>query len=71
MVLKSCKGEVCRTPWTTLHPDGKVRNLGQALASDYDAFYTTQPRISFTGCKLGYLISSEGPQKPLPFHIGD
>jgi hypothetical protein len=27
MVLKSCKGDTCRKPWTALHPSGDVASL--------------------------------------------
>ena len=33
MVMKSCKGDQCRLPWSTLHPGGKVSNLGDAMNS--------------------------------------
>ncbi|KAK5047192.1 hypothetical protein LTR84_006714 [Exophiala bonariae] len=71
MVLKSCKGEQCLKPWKTLHPDGSVYTLSQALAPEYDEFYATQPKVAFTACEIGYIVRSEGPQKILPFHIGD
>lgn len=63
MVLKSCEGDACRYPWRQLHPGGKVNTLAEALRSDYDEFYSNQPKVSFSACELGYIISSEGPQK--------
>jgi len=64
MVLKSCKGPQCTQPWKTLHPDGSVHSLVDALDSKYDAFYASQPKVQFAECALGYLIQSEGPQTP-------
>ncbi|KAH8172464.1 sulfatase domain-containing protein [Sarocladium implicatum] len=67
MVLKSCKGETCIRPWDSLHPDGAVNSLTEALHDQFDAFYTTQPKVSFTSCELGYLVEAEGPQAVFPF----
>lgn len=63
MVLKSCKADSCRDPWYTLHPGGRVNSLTDALSPEFDAFYQEQPKTSFSKCELGYIISSEGPQK--------
>jgi N-acetylglucosamine-6-sulfatase len=62
MVLKSCKAGSCREPWSTLHPDGKIKTLNHALHGSFDAFYEKQPKVSFSSCQLGYLRSEEGPQ---------
>ena len=67
MVLKSCKGQTCVKPWETLHPEGNVRNLEDAMDPKYDDFYIGQPRVSFSECAPGYLINVEGPQDVLPF----
>ncbi|KFY03339.1 hypothetical protein O988_01570 [Pseudogymnoascus sp. VKM F-3808] len=62
-VLKSCKGEVCVKPWETLHPEGDVHTLHDALSASFDNFYEIeQTRVSFTSCEPGYIISAEGPQ---------
>lgn len=62
-VLKSCKGKVCVKPWETLHPEGDVHTLQDALSSSFDSFYENeQTRVSFTSCEPGYIISAEGPQ---------
>lgn len=62
LVLKSCKGSVCVKPWESLHPQGNVQSLPDALASRFDTFYTTQQRVRFNRCEAGYIIDSEGPQ---------
>ena len=62
MVLKSCKGQECHEPWVTLHPKSNIKNLKQALESDYDVFYESQPKVSYSSCQLGYLVDAEGPQ---------
>ncbi|KAI8319258.1 alkaline phosphatase-like protein, partial [Martensiomyces pterosporus] len=38
-VLYNCKAEVCKFPWRTLHKDGKVNSLGDALDAKYDGYY--------------------------------
>lgn len=63
LVLKSCGGDACRHPWRQLHPAGKVGNLADALATGFDRFYENQPKVSFSSCEKGYIISAEGPQK--------
>ncbi|KAJ7466935.1 arylsulfatase [Mycena latifolia] len=67
MVLKSCKSDSCRNPWNVLHPQGDVQNLGDAMAHKFDAFYASQPKVSFSECQPGYLIQDEGPQDVIPF----
>src|ERR1700712_4968109 len=71
MVLKSCKAEECHNPWGVLHPQGHVKSLKDALASDFDVFYHEQPKVSFDSCELGYIKEMEGPQLPLIFGVGD
>lgn len=63
MVLKSCDGDACRDPWKQLHPGGKVQSLTDALDQTYDGFYQRQPKVSFSSCANGYIISEEGPQQ--------
>ncbi|KAJ5604411.1 hypothetical protein N7510_009565 [Penicillium lagena] len=61
MVLKTCVGIECTKPWLQLHPQGNVQNLQDALDEKYDAFYSAQPHVSFSACKMGYLAEYEGP----------
>lgn len=68
MVLKSCKGKSCQSPWSVLHPDEAVRSLRDALRAKFDAFYEEQPRVSFSSCQLGYIKDEEGPQN---VHVWD
>jgi hypothetical protein len=61
LVLKTCKGKSCTSPWATLHPGGNVHNLGDALAPMFDKFYEKdQPGVSFSECQPGQILSSEG-----------
>ncbi|KAJ6179916.1 hypothetical protein N7519_010377 [Penicillium mononematosum] len=70
MVLKSCLGSECIKPWDTLHPDGSVTSLRDALDDKYDIFYQSQPKVSFGRCAYGYEIDAEGPQHALSFRNG-
>ena len=63
MVLKSCKGDACTTPWTVLHENGNVTSLKDAVNSQYDDFYSKQPKVSFSECKDGYFPEFEGEMK--------
>jgi hypothetical protein len=70
LVLKSCKGAECITPWATLHPDGKVKNLVGALDEKFDDFYNGQPKVSYDRCEYGYVVDAEGPQHALAYRHG-
>lgn len=70
LTLKNCKGAVCRKPWSYVFPASSkttVRSLGDAMAASYDAFFHTQPRVSFSQCAAGYLLAYEGPYSPKQF----
>jgi len=69
--LKSCKGITCIRPWDVLHPLGNVRNLEDALTSDYDRFYENdQKKVEFSRCEPGYILDAEGPQEALVYRDG-
>ncbi|KAJ0268250.1 hypothetical protein COL940_013569 [Colletotrichum noveboracense] len=38
LVTKSCKGSVCTHPWRSLHPQGNVDTLRDALSPRFDSF---------------------------------
>jgi hypothetical protein len=70
MVLKSCKGSVCVKPWKTLHPQGRVHTLKDALSSRFDQFYAAQVKVEFNWCAAGYIIEAEGPQDAYSYRAG-
>lgn len=70
LVLKSCRGDTCIHPWKTLHGDGEVSSLRDALHHTYDVFYQSQPNVSFSRCELGQILDSEGPQEGLVYRYG-
>ncbi|KAF2772745.1 Arylsulphatase [Teratosphaeria nubilosa] len=70
MVMKSCKGETCVSPWAVLHPQGDVSTLDDALQMRYDEFYEQQVKVAFERCEQGYLIDAEGPQTGLQYRDG-
>lgn len=61
MVQKSCKGETCREPWRSLHPDGSVQSLRDAMVGRYDGFYEGQVKVQWDYCHNGYVPEAEGP----------
>ncbi|KAF2864022.1 arylsulfatase [Piedraia hortae CBS 480.64] len=66
MVLKSCKGRACTDPWETLHPDGRVRNLEDAMHHRYDRFYELQRgRVRLAACLGGQILANEEPRSIL------
>ncbi|KIW99013.1 uncharacterized protein Z519_00676 [Cladophialophora bantiana CBS 173.52] len=60
LVLKTCKKDECRFPWSALHPAGGVRSLRDALDSRFDEFYRTRPKVQYERCERGYFPASEG-----------
>ena len=64
LVLKTCRGKSCRKPWSALLPTQNVATLAETMGEQYDAFFARQPKVSYTECLLGHLISAEGPQRP-------
>ncbi|XEV01814.1 hypothetical protein FSHL1_007101 [Fusarium sambucinum] len=70
LVLKSCKGNTCIEPWKTLHPDGNVANLKDALGGKFDSFYEEQVKVRFDRCEDGYLVAAEGPQVGYEYREG-
>lgn len=62
MVLKTCKDRVCTHPWESLHANGEVGTLVQALDERFDTFYAKQPRMWFAGCPLGYWADWESQE---------
>jgi arylsulfatase A-like enzyme len=61
MVQKSCKGKSCREPWRSLHPDGQVLSLTDAMAERFDGFYEAQIKVQWDHCHNGYVPEAEGP----------
>ena len=70
MVTKSCAQDTCRAPWAVLFPDGSVNSLADAMDSKYDSFFSSQPKIAYSSCDLGYIIADEGPQDVIPYGQG-
>ena len=64
LVLKSCQGATCVRPWKVLHPAGDVRDLPDALHTQYDQFYREQVKVAYSRCESGYLVNAEGAQEP-------
>lgn len=70
LVLKSCKQDSCRDPWSTLtahmnSTENGPKSLRAALDGKYDEFFAKQPRVSFGWCDRGYKVMAEGPMSPI------
>uniref|UniRef100_A0A060TCD7 Arylsulfatase n=1 Tax=Blastobotrys adeninivorans TaxID=409370 RepID=A0A060TCD7_BLAAD len=61
LVLKDCKSDACRAPWSELHPDHSVNTLQDALATEHDDFYKQLPDVRYKTCLEGYILANEGP----------
>ncbi|KAH7102219.1 putative arylsulfatase [Auriculariales sp. MPI-PUGE-AT-0066] len=64
--VKRCIGSECIKPWATLHPQGDVKTLAEAMAPKYDDFYSGQVKMKFNECIVSYQIDNEG-ELPKPF----
>ncbi|ORY55835.1 arylsulfatase precursor [Pseudomassariella vexata] len=72
LTLKSCKGRACSRPWETLHPQGDVASLADAMNAQYDEFYLQQQlKVSFSACADGHLTQFEGALEPVPYGGAD
>jgi hypothetical protein len=39
-----------------------VTSLSEAMNSQYDEFFETVPKVSFSSCQQDHIIEAEGPQ---------
>ena len=70
LALKACVGWSCTHPWETLHPQGNVHNLKQAMDPRYDDFYLFQQhQVTFSECGQYYIPSLEGVLHPAIFSL--
>ena len=60
VVLKTCKARQCTHPWESLHPEGGVQTLKEALDPRFDAFYKSQGRVVWERCEEAYVREREG-----------
>ena len=67
MVTKGCKQGSCRLPWKSIFPAGEVEDLEAEMDEQYDAFFQSQPKVSFSSCPAGHIVAEEGPQEILAF----
>ncbi|TQV91343.1 arylsulfatase [Cordyceps javanica] len=67
LTLKNCTGNSCRYPWKAIFPSGDVTTLQDAMDTNYDLFFESQPWVSFDECTLGYIPELEGPAGPKPY----
>lgn len=61
LLLKTCIGDACRSPWSVLHPGGGVRSLAEALDPRWDLYYASIPQVRFAGCADRYVLEAEAP----------
>lgn len=48
--LSQAVGRKQLDPWSTIHPDGSVKSLKEALDSKHDDFYRNLPKFKFLHC---------------------
>ncbi|CAK3774366.1 arylsulfatase [Lecanosticta acicola] len=71
MVLKSCKQDTCRDPYSVLFPKREVRNLTAAMHRHYDNFFDGTPKLKFHSCHTGYIPHLEQESRVLkPYGAG-
>ncbi|KAJ3030951.1 UNVERIFIED_CONTAM: hypothetical protein HDU68_007151 [Siphonaria sp. JEL0065] len=57
VAVHDCKGAKCHKPWASLLPN--VKNLGEALNSKYDSFFSTQHKLVIRQCLAYYDVGNE------------
>ncbi|KAG2498873.1 hypothetical protein HYH03_003065 [Edaphochlamys debaryana] len=57
--LVHCRGAECRNPYRLLHKDGAVWDFAGTMATKYDTFYRTLPKLQLTECNVIYLPRKE------------
>lgn len=71
MVLKSCKQDTCRDPYSVLFPKRQVQDLTAAMDTEYDSFFNKTPKVTFHGCYTGYIPElEEGHMTLKPYSAG-
>lgn len=71
MVLKTCRQDTCRDPYSVLFPKSEVKNLTAAMNKTYDTFFNNMPKVAFQGCYTGYIPEFEQSQKDFkPYSAG-
>ncbi|KAJ3137228.1 hypothetical protein HK100_000736 [Physocladia obscura] len=65
VALKDCIGSQCSHPWNSLHLDGDVKNLGEALNSKFDEFYQSTGRLEIKECLRGFYPENESVRPAL------
>lgn len=63
LVLKNCKGDVCRRPYSEMFAkmDEKPTTFQQTLDPKFDEYFANLPKVRFSTCTLGYHVRLEQP----------
>ncbi|KAF2875643.1 arylsulfatase [Massariosphaeria phaeospora] len=61
LVLKTCKGKTCVSPWDTVLPGEGITTLAAAMHKQYNTYFADMPKVSFDTCLEGYLEDNEHP----------
>lgn len=48
LVLKTCAGDSCRYPWSTMFTNGKVKNIKDAMKKEYDDYFKSLPDVRYS-----------------------
>jgi arylsulfatase len=65
--VKKCDNGACVKPWSTLHTNGHVTTLADAMNTEFDDYYHSLAKMQYDACHPYYNAAAEGPV-PKPFN---
>ncbi|KAF7347125.1 Arylsulfatase [Mycena venus] len=68
--VKKCENGACIKPWSTLHMNGNVTTLADAMNTEFDDYYDSLAKMKYDTCYPYYNAAAEGPV-PKPFNSSD
>ncbi|KAJ7247537.1 putative arylsulfatase [Mycena rebaudengoi] len=68
--VRKCDNGACVKPWSTLHTNGNVSTLADAMNTEFDDYYDGLTKMKYERCYPYYNTAAEGPV-PKPFNSSD
>lgn len=61
LVLKTCVGDECGSPWKYIFPNGEASSYQDALSPRFDKYFESLPLMEYESCETGYHARNEKP----------
>ncbi|KAJ6568770.1 alkaline-phosphatase-like protein [Mycena capillaripes] len=59
--VRKCDNGACDKPWSTLHTNGSVSTLADAMNTEFDDYYDGLAKMKYERCYRYYNAAAEGP----------